>query len=289
MMQWHPLFAKMLRPLVEEHYEVQTGVPVGDAPRAADLVLVRRTSDRSPPFTGFLHHLTTWNIIEFKGRTVSPRLRDLDLLVELGLGIDRRLNDDRTRQGEDPVEAAEVSFWYVANHLGRRFLRDARDLLGGVEEVSPGVWQGQLLQHLLFLVDGRAVPVDRESVALHLAGAEFPDVEQALARVLVEEPGLWELYGSFLGALHPNIYREAQRMAKSKGKPRGPDFRPFIKQVGLDKLLEQIELGDIIETAGSKKVIETLGEEKVIKALGMKRIVAKLTAEERQQLKKLLE
>src|SRR5260370_21894127 len=31
-MQWHPLFAQLLRPLVQDYYEVQTNVPVGDAP-----------------------------------------------------------------------------------------------------------------------------------------------------------------------------------------------------------------------------------------------------------------
>ena len=48
-MQWHPLFAKMLRPLVQDYYEVQTNLPVGDAPRAADIVLVQLTSDQPPP------------------------------------------------------------------------------------------------------------------------------------------------------------------------------------------------------------------------------------------------
>jgi hypothetical protein len=31
MKQWHPVFAQLLRPLVEDYYEVQTTVPVGDA------------------------------------------------------------------------------------------------------------------------------------------------------------------------------------------------------------------------------------------------------------------
>jgi len=279
-MQWHPLFAKMLRPLVQDHYEVQTNLPVGDAPRAADIVLLRRTSDRPPPFQGLLHHLTTWNIIEFKGRTVSPRLRDLDLLVELGFGIDRRLNEERTRQKQSPVDAGEVSFWYVANHLGRRFLREAGELLGTVDVASPGVWRSQILHRLLFLVDGRAVPVDRESVALHLAGKASRDVEQALAQVIVEEPGFWELYGPLLGALHPNVYQEAQRMAKSKGKRGGLDLRPFINQVGVKKFIDVIEVGEYIDTVGPKKVI---------KAIGVERFVANLTAEERQELKKLLD
>jgi hypothetical protein len=96
-MQWHPLFVKMLRPLVQEHYAVETNLPVGDAPRSAHIVLVRRTSTGPLPFHGLLHHLTTWNILEFNGRSVSARLRDLDLLVELGLGVDRRLNEERIR------------------------------------------------------------------------------------------------------------------------------------------------------------------------------------------------
>jgi hypothetical protein len=50
--QWHPLFAQLLRPMVEEYYEVQTNVPVGDVPREADLVLLRRTTATTPPFVG---------------------------------------------------------------------------------------------------------------------------------------------------------------------------------------------------------------------------------------------
>ena len=38
-MQWHPLFANMLRPVVRDYYDVETNLPVGDAPRSADIVL----------------------------------------------------------------------------------------------------------------------------------------------------------------------------------------------------------------------------------------------------------
>ncbi len=278
-MQWHPLFAKMLRPLVQEHYDVQTNLPVGDAPRSADIVLVRRTSDQPPPFRGLLHHLTTWNILEFKGRSVSARIRDVDLLVELGLGVDRRLNEERSRHRERPLAAAEVSFWYIANHLGRRFLREARDLLGDVEEASPGVWRSQLLRRSFFLVDGRAVPVDRESVPFHLAGEESSTIDAALAHVIVEEPGYWELYAPLLRVLHPTIWNEAKNMAKSKGKRGGLDLSPFIEEVGLEKYLEMFKVEDVIDTLGPKKVA---------KALGIDRYLSSLSAEDRQKLKERL-
>jgi hypothetical protein len=278
-MQWHPLFAKMLRPIVQEHFDVQTNLPVGDAPRSADIVLVRRTSDQSPPFRGLLQYLTTWNILEFKGRSVSARIRHLDLLVELGLGIDRRLNEERARHKQPLLDPAEVSFWYIVNHLGQRFLRQARQRFGNIEEASPGVWRCQLLLRPLFLIDGRAVPVERESVALHLAGEESPNIEEALARVIVEEPGYWELYGSLLGALHPNIYEEANHMATTKGKRGDLDLRPFIEKVGLQKYLAAVEVGELIDAFGPKKLA---------RELGMKRYLASLNAEERRQLKELL-
>src|SRR6516164_5883991 len=97
MKQWHPVFAQLLRPVVEAYYEVQAAVPVGDAPREADFVLLRRTA-AAPPFVGLWRHLSPWNILEFKGPTVSPRRDDIELLVELGLGIDRRLQTERLQQ-----------------------------------------------------------------------------------------------------------------------------------------------------------------------------------------------
>lgn len=50
MKQWHPVFAQLLRPAVEAYYDVQTTLPVGDAPREADFVLLRRTGSAPPPF-----------------------------------------------------------------------------------------------------------------------------------------------------------------------------------------------------------------------------------------------
>src|SRR4051794_739396 len=116
MTQWHPLFAQLLRPVLESHYDIQTDVPVGDLPRQADVVLLRRTSTGPPPFTGLWRWLTGWNVLEFKGPSESARVDDLDALLELGLGIHRRLMDplDAPRIGR-----TEVSFWYLANHLGR--------------------------------------------------------------------------------------------------------------------------------------------------------------------------
>jgi hypothetical protein len=162
--QWHPLFAELLRPLLQKHFEVRTNVAVGDVPREADILLVQRTTSAPTPFRGLWRHLTTWNVVEFKAPSVSARLRDLDLLVEVGLGLDRRLNEDRQRQQQRVLSPEQVSFWYIAKDLGRRFLHDARHRLAQLEGVEAGLWRSQVLERLVFFVSSIAVTGEPESV-----------------------------------------------------------------------------------------------------------------------------
>ena len=54
--------------MLQDYFDVQTNVPVGDAPREADILLLQRTRDEPTPFRGLWRHLTTWNVFEFKGR-----------------------------------------------------------------------------------------------------------------------------------------------------------------------------------------------------------------------------
>ena len=108
-------------------------------------MLVKRTAAR-PPFHGIWSHLRQWNVLEFKGPTDDPALRDLDLLWEVALGIERRLNEDRALQKLPALERGEVSWWYLANHVGRRFCAEAEQVLGtALEAASPGLWRGLAL------------------------------------------------------------------------------------------------------------------------------------------------
>src|SRR5436190_393210 len=124
-MQWHPIFSRMVRPILDADCEVRNTVPVGDLPREADIAVLRRRPAAPLPFTGLWRWLTTWNVLEYKGKTVSARVDDLDLLVELGLGIHRRLNQLEVKEHRPEVDQCGMSWWYLAPHLGKRFLPDA--------------------------------------------------------------------------------------------------------------------------------------------------------------------
>jgi hypothetical protein len=90
----------------------------------------------------------------------------------------------------------------------------------------------------------------------------------------------WELYAPLLSTLHPDIWKEAKIMAKSKRKSRGPNWSLWLEEVGLQKYVEALKVGDYIDTVGPKKVL---------KEIGIDRILANLSAEDRQKLKEKLE
>jgi hypothetical protein len=238
--QWHPLFAYLLRPLVEGHYEVLTNVAVGDAPREADLVLLRRRSLAELPFRGLWRHLTKWNVLEYKGPTVSPRLDDIDLLIELGLGIHRRLNSEGAKKRERATGPEDVSFWYLASRLGKRFLARAAGKINGLQEIDEGIWLGSILDRKLFLVSGVGLPVERDSVPFHILAVESHEKEVAAARLIVGQPNLWELYSQFLGSMHPEVLKELNAMARTSAK--GPKFhlKPLVDLMGMKEAIHQM-------------------------------------------------
>lgn len=285
MKQWHPVFAQLLRPAVEGYYEVQTTVPVGDAPREADIVLLRRTSQATPPFRGQWRHLASWNILEFKGPTVSPRRGDIELLVELGLGIDRRLRVACRYERRHAPLPEDVSFWYLANQLGSRFLREAERSLGTLEMLDSGLWRCRLLRRLVFLVSSIELPVEEDSLPLHVVGREPLATERQVARLVVENSVLRQHYGAWVATLHDIAWKEVEQMAR---RELFIDFRPVVKSLGLARVLESIGVERVIEQVGIDRVIETLGEREVVRRIGLERILANLSAAERRELKRRL-
>ncbi len=277
MIQWHPLFAQLLRPVLQEHYEIQTDVPVGDLPRQADVILLRRTTQDSP-YQGLWRHLTTWNVLEFKGRTESARVRDLDLLIEVGLGIDRRLNGERTRRRQSPLARVEVSFWYLANHLGRRFLREARRLFPDGLEVMEGVFRASLLERPVILVSNRDLSVDRESVPIHLLSRETIEEERTVAELVLAQSEWWRVYGLWLASLHPQLWKEILEMARRRGGEPDLDYDTLLEALGGWEGIAQ-------KVGGVEKLIEILHRAGRLPEV-MKELIPHLTPAEREELKR---
>jgi hypothetical protein len=242
--------------------------------------------------------LTDWNVLEFKGPTVSARVGDLDSLAELGLGVHRRLNEQRSGGRRPLVDRPAVSFWYLAPRLGRRFLRDAATLLGPLEQLGEGVWRTAVLRRPLLLVSARVLPVDRESAPLHALAGEEGEARAALAQVLEENLDLWPRYGGWISMLDPVLGKEIDHMARVRNRQMKLDLKPVIEvfgpkavleSVGPEQLLEELgpeqflrELGPerLVEAVGRERLVELLGPERLVELLGRERLLAGLSPDE---------
>lgn len=271
MTQWHPIFDDLLRRALQDYYEVQTNVPVGDLPREADIVLVRRASAARPPFRTLWKHLTRWNVLEFKGRSESARVNDVDLLVEVGLGIHRRLQE---QQPKTKIPRLEISFWYLANHLGKRFLNRVIELTGALESIGPGLWRGRVLGRTLWLVSNGDVPIDAESVPVSVVSDQSAERVLQLAKVVVSSEELWQTYGPLLEVNFPDQVREFEDMATKRGR----------KKFGMSDLARNAI------AAASPEELEKIGAaEKVVDKMGLDRFLAGLTQEQRRGIAKWIE
>ena len=217
-------------------------------------------------------------MLEFKGPSVSPRIGQLDLLIEVGLGIDRRLNSERLREKLRPLAPRAVSFWYLGNRLGKRFLDQANERLKGLAPYRQGVWRSEVLQRPVFLVSRLDLPIEQDTLPLHVVGQEPRETELAVARFLLEHPALWRQYRAWLAALHVSTWQEVRVMARTKGEELTLDLRPLIKTMGKQEFIRQLD---------ARGVLEDLGKE-LLRKVGIHQFVKQLDAAERQELRRIL-
>jgi hypothetical protein len=214
------------------------------------------------------------------------------------LPSNRRLRAERAARAQRPLAPEEVSFWYLANHLGRRFVLAAQRTLGGLEALGPGLWRSGLLGRVVLLVSSIDLPVEADSLPLHIVGLEPAATERQVAQLVLEQPRLQELYGGWLASLHPTVWKEVEAMARAAGKALLFDIRPAIEMLGLDRVIEQVGLDRVIEQVGLDRVIEQVGLDRVIAEVGKKEVIkrislddwlANLSPAERRELKRRLQ
>jgi hypothetical protein len=227
-------------------------------------------------------------VLEFKGPTVSPRPGDLESLIELGLGINRRLNEERIAQDLSLLDPSDVSFWYLANRLGRSILRDFRRLVWELAVVGPGVWRCEVLNRLIFLVSGRDLPVEEDSLPLHIVGSESPETERAVAKFVASRPELLHEYGGVLASLHPEAWKEVEAMPGVKRKRFDFDMKALTELVGLKRVIDAFGVEQVVKEIGLKKVIDEVGLKRILEEVELDSLVLNLTPAQRRQLKEKL-
>lgn len=152
-------------------------------------------------------------------------------------------------------------------------------------------WHPVFAQHLVFLVSSIDLPVEADSLPLHIVGREPFATERQVAEFVVEQPELQKRYGGWLANLHPTAWKEIETMAKAAGKKLLFDIRPAIESLGLDCVIEQIGIDRVIEQIGLERFLDGLSpaeRREVIQRIGLDNLLACLSPAERRELKQRL-
>ncbi len=195
-------------------------------------------------------------------------------LIELGLGIHRRLNELQAKARLPAVEYVEMSFWYLVKHIGRRFRTQLQQHIPDAQPLTRGIWQGHMFSHPVLLVSVRELQVERDSMPLHLLAGVPDTAKGVIAEALKAEPALWSYYGAWIHLKEPEIWKEITQMSAKKKLP-AVDYVP---------LIEYME-----ETNDVKRFMEALGAERTLAAFGAEKFLEQLPAKSRDELRRLLE
>jgi hypothetical protein len=155
--------------------------------------------------------------------------------------------------------------------------------LGELEPLGEGIGRCRVLRRLLFLVSGAHLPVDRDSLPMHVLGRASVETETAVARLVGAEPLLWKAYGDWVLGFHPQAIEELWAMARGTSKEFRFHFEPLIELFGLEEVLRQL---------GPERVLEHMTLNKVVEEKGLDwplGLLAKLTPAQRRELKRRLQ
>jgi hypothetical protein len=143
--------------------------------------------------------------------------------------------------------------------------------MGLLESLGPGLWRGMTWGHPIFLVSGANLPVEPDSLPLHILGTGQKGEKRPVVEMLAHRPALWQRYSAWLATLHPELWEEIRIMGKAQGGKFGFHLAPVIEEVGL------------------KEVIHEVGLKRVIEEVGLPELLSKMTPAQRRELRRLLE
>jgi hypothetical protein len=172
------------------------------------------------------------------------------------------------------VLEGELTVW-----AGRRFLHSAAAGLQHWGLLSPGVWHGRVLGHPVFLVSTVDLPVDDESLPLHVLAAEPPAREREVGQFLTATAERLAAYGGVFSVFHQATWREVEAMAQRNRRTLTIDISPVVETLGLEEVIRQI---------GAEKVLREIGPKKVMDQLDVQTIWDNLPASKRRQLRRLV-
>lgn len=255
--QWHPLLARFLKRDYQDRLDIQYEFPLGELPRRADFILIRRRSEVDLPYP--LNYLGQTTLMEYEGpdETVSqPHLQLLGIHAHLYV-LQQNLEARR-----------DLVLWLVGSQFAAGLSDPRLAHLEGLEEAGPGAQRGMLDGFETYLVDLASVPMTEELLCFLLVTKAR---QRELAEFLLDRRERLGFYLTFMHLMHREALEEVLTMRKMTAEELEIDAEALVQACGEEGIIELLGPERIISHLGEERIISHLGPERVLDCLGEER------------------
>jgi hypothetical protein len=160
----------------------------------------------------------------------------------------------------------------VAPTLGQTFLGQAQARTFFTCEAE-GLWRGYLWGHPVWLVSAHDLPVEADTVPLHLLDMD-PPAPAAVGALVLQNEELQRHFATWLVALQPLLWEEMRHMAETGAPGSGLiNWEAVSRVVNLDEAVRFLPPEHVIQVVGVQRAIEVIGLPRVIEAVGLPRVI----------------
>lgn len=258
--QWHPILIRLLKREMGDTITIIEELPLGEAPVRVDMVMVCTAPVEQLPSP--YCYLKQRTLVEFKGpddRAVGEDLARLEaygILYQIQEGIYQREN---------------ICLWLAASQFSARYLHSYGTRVEGLRQVEPGIQIGRMDGFWLCILDLQSLSVNRYTLPWLMVTRGRK--EREVIEYIVEHHEELHEYIEDIARLHWNALTEVLRMKDIDLEAIGFDFRKFVEDVGIDRLVKSIGIDRLIESVGIDKLVESVGVDKLIESVGIDKLI----------------
>jgi hypothetical protein len=278
---WHTLHHELLLAQLGADYHLETDQPVGELPRRANTVLLRKPTPPTVRFNGVFSRLSLINVMEYNSPDEAATVDTLQHLIAVGTGMALRLRE-RPYPNQPAFTLPGLSLWLLTPSITAELESELmlRLHFRRRDNDAPGLFTGQIGFHPVNVVVYNRALVEEDTLSLRMLRCSSAYHED-WAKILLAHPDWLQALIPLLATYTPEIWRLLMEQIQHAN---GPEIRwEAVAANGIDltQVLPFLRVEDRLAGLTPEQRIAGLKPEQRIAGLKPEERVAGLKPEER--------
>ena len=173
---------------------------------------------------------------------------------------------------QDIERLSDIGLWLLASRMSPKFLDHAREELGPLEVVGPGLYRASFCGCQVVLVHLHELSLSVAAIPLLMVYCG--PREEEIARFVFLQGQDYRLFTEQVFSFHPHAVKEVMAMLGMTPEAfrRLANAKDVLDLFGPQIVIEEMGKEKLIRAIGEEEFIRTIGEEEIIRTIGPDRI-----------------